>query len=122
MPLPNLTTLHSTPDRRGFVYILTNPTKTTLYIGATDNLNRRLNEHFQNCENGDQSFAAQYHIYHLVYYEVHDFFSVAIAREKQLKRWSRSKKDKLILGFKPTWEFLNDRSEVKFMWVDLGDN
>jgi putative endonuclease len=113
--------LHSAPDRRGFVCILTIPKKTTLYIGVTNNLRRRLEEHFQDCESAEGSFSAKYHAYNLVYYEVHELFSAAIAREKQLKGWTRAKKETLISSMNPEWEFLNDRPEVRFMWSDLGE-
>ena len=72
-------------DYTFYVYILTNPAKTVLYIGFTENLERRLQEHIDN--NGtDNSFAGKYHCTDLIYYEVYPYVNDAIAREKQLKK------------------------------------
>jgi len=89
-----------------YTYITTNPKKTTLYIGVTNDLSRRLYEHLMSCE--DQStFAGKYFCYNLVYYELHSDVNVAIAREKEIKKWSRIKKEKLIASMNPEWRFLN---------------
>jgi putative endonuclease len=104
------------PDRRGFVYILTNQYKTVLYVGVTNHLSRRLEEHAAN--KGSRSFTSQYNCCHLVYYEVHERIIDAIKREKQLKRWGRKKKEVLINSVNPAWDFLNDKPEVKFMWKE----
>ena len=76
-----------------WVYILSNYTNSTLYIGVTDNLERRTLEHRSRINPG---FAEKYHCDKLVYYEEFSDINQAIDREKQLKRWSRSKKDWLI--------------------------
>ena len=89
-----------------YVYILTNPGKTTLYIGVTNNLTRRLSEHKAN-RGQFKTFAGRTYCYNLVYYEVHQYINNAIAREKQLKRWSRKKKDWLIGLENPNWNSLN---------------
>jgi len=86
-----------------FVYILTNKNKTTLYIGVTNNLQRRLSEHIDGI---GSKFTKKYNIHHLVYYEVFNDISKAIEREKQLKGWSRMKKDKLIETVNSEWEFI----------------
>ena len=72
--------------RKGFVYILTNKPYGTLYIGVTSDMPTRLMEH----RNGTASvFTKKYGLSRLVYYEVHDLVTTAIARESSLKRWKR---------------------------------
>ena len=95
-----------------FIYILTNLKKTSLYIGVTNSLSRRLQEHFDNRGN-PSSFAGRYHCYSLVYFEEFKYILDAIAREKQLKRWSRKKKDWLIEMKNPDWKFLNGDFESR---------
>ncbi|WP_432222983.1 GIY-YIG nuclease family protein [Flavobacterium sp. TMP13] len=91
------------------VYIITNKHRSTFYIGVTNNLNLRLEQHHKNILEGNKTFAAKYNIEFLVYYEKHSWIQLAIAREKELKGWRRSKKLNLIREFNPTFEFLNDR-------------
>ena len=88
-----------------YVYILTNKHKTVLYIGVTNDLDRRLHEH-KNPESGSRSFTKRYNCYYLLHYE--HFFDInqAIAREKELKGWSRKKKEKLITKHNREWSFL----------------
>ncbi|SDC10030.1 GIY-YIG nuclease family protein [Niabella drilacis] len=90
----------------GFIYILTNKLKTVLYIGVTSNLRRRIWEHAHH-EN-ENSFTDQYNVTGLVYYEWFDVIVTAIEREKQLKRWSRTKKVALIKVKNPEWRLLNE--------------
>ncbi len=90
-----------------FVYILTNKNKTVLYIGVTNNLEKRLYEHKHLTEN-IQSFTKKYNCYYLLYYEQFQDVDQAIVREKELKGWRREKKEKLITSFNPDWRFLND--------------
>ena len=92
---------------RYFVYIITNKNRTTLYIGVTNNIQRRINEHYFNSQTSRKSFAGRYNCYYLVYYEGFDNPKTAIQREKQLKKWRREKKNTLISGFTPNWETLN---------------
>ena len=89
--------------KTSFVYILTNKNKTTLYIGVTNNLERRLSEHK---ENKGSKFTKKYQVKHLIYYEVFENISDAIKREKQLKGWSRMKKENIINKINPDWDFL----------------
>ena len=89
-----------------YVYIITNPAKTVLYIGVTNDLNVRLSQHHQN-RGTPKSFAGKYHCYLLVYYEHFSHIEHAIAREKELKKWRREKKDNLIATTNPEWIFLN---------------
>ena len=92
-----------------FVYILTNKYRTTLYIGMTNNIQKRLSQHIFDFENAKQSFAGKYGCIYLVYYEGYEFPKIAIEREKELKKWRREKKNQLINSFNPKWEFLNNQ-------------
>ena len=90
---------------QGIVYILTNKNNTTLYTGVTRNLKRRMAEHKLHINKG---FSDRYNTEKLVYYEVYDLLVDGIHREKQLKKWHREWKEKLISEFNPTWEDLSD--------------
>jgi putative endonuclease len=87
----------------GYVYIITNHKRGTLYIGVTSNLERRIWEHREGINKG---FAAKYGCRQLVWYEEHDGIGTAIQREKSLKRWYRNWKIELIEGFNPDWRDL----------------
>ena len=88
-----------------FVYILSNWDDSVLYIGVTSNLPRRLYEHKNGLVDG---FTKKYNIHKLVYFEqTNDVYS-AISREKQLKNWSRSKKNILIQQANPLWKDLSE--------------
>lgn len=76
-----------------YTYILANKSDTTLYIGVTNDLERRVTEHRSGTIPG---FTQKYNCHKLVYFESFSDVEQAIAREKQLKKWSRSKKDALI--------------------------
>ena len=88
-----------------YVYILTNTTGTTLYIGITKNLVRRMYEHKHKLDPG--SFTAKYDVHKLVYYEYTNDVRSAIEREKQLKGWNRARKNKLVESRNPHWEDLS---------------
>lgn len=92
-----------------YIYITTNPDKSVLYVGVTNDLARRLYEHKANSGNPN-TFAGKYYCYNLVYYEHFSNIEHAIEREKEIKKWRREKKDKLIATSNPDWKFLN--SEV----------
>ena len=93
-----------------FVYIVTNKNKTVLYVGVTNNLQKRLQQHFENSSTFyTKTFTGKYNIYNLLYYERYDDIRQAIAREKELKGWRRSKKEELINSTNPDWIFLNDQ-------------
>ncbi|MBQ8283595.1 MAG: GIY-YIG nuclease family protein [Clostridia bacterium] len=83
-----------------YVYILTNKSNSVLYIGMTNDLIRRLYEHKEKLIEG---FTKRYNIDKLVYYETTNEVEVAIEREKQLKKWSRKKKEWLIQINNPDW-------------------
>jgi putative endonuclease len=89
-----------------FVYILTNADRhTVLYIGVTNSLERRASEHSLGL---GSAFARQYNAHKLIYFEAYPDPPSAIAREKQLKRWSRVKKEALIVRRNPKWRDLFD--------------
>ncbi len=77
----------------GYVYIMTNKSKTVLYTGVTNDLCRRVFEH-QNHTN-PESFASKYKCHHCVYFEEFTDITEAIAREKAIKQLSREKKNAL---------------------------
>ena len=87
-----------------YVYILTNKTRTVLYIGVTGNLEKRIRQHRDRLD--ADSFTSRYRANRLVYYEKFSDVRAAIAREKQLKKWSRVKKNKLIENENPEWNDL----------------
>jgi len=90
-----------------YVYIVTNIKKNVLYTGVTNNLDKRLFEHEEDSKSGKKHFAGKYNCIYLVYYERFQWINEAIEREKEIKGWSRLKKEKLILDFNPLWKFLN---------------
>jgi len=92
-----------------FVYILTNQRHTVLYIGITNDLGRRLWEHGASRKT---HFARQYNADKLIHFEAFSDPRSAIAREKQLKRWRRSKKETLIAKSNPEW-----RDLIAKMWA-----
>jgi putative endonuclease len=89
-----------------FVYILTNKTKTTLYVGVTTNLPTRLWEH--RTKRHPNSFTARYKISYLVYYEGFELITEAIKREKYIKGKSRAWREQLINSTNPEWVDLTE--------------
>ncbi len=108
----------------GYIYILTNKYNTTLYIGVTNNLVRRLYEHVKRPT--ERGFVTRYNLHHLVYAEAHPGIVEAILREKQLKKWSRKKKDALIRASNPefrdlaVWYEGEDLPEIELPWHNYG--
>ena len=88
-----------------FVYILTNRRNGTLYTGVSNDLLRRVYEHKQGLVDG---FTKRYGINRLVYYESTESISSAITREKQLKKWKRKWKLRLIEESNRQWRDLYD--------------
>ena len=88
----------------GFVYIVTNKFHTTLYIGVTSNLPKRILEHKE--KRYENSFTSRYNLDKLVFWEAFQDIGNAIGREKQLKGGSRQKKVDLINEMNPEWEDL----------------
>ncbi len=93
-------------EKGGCIYFMTNKNKTTLYLGVTSNLLNRVNEH--KIHKYKNSFTTKYNLEVLVFYEVHNTIEEAIAREKQVKKWNRQKKDNLI-------------NSINSEWIDLWD-
>lgn len=93
----------------GFIYIVTNKNNTTLYIGVTSNLPKRILEHKE--KRYENSFSARYNLNKLVYFEEFQMIGDAIAREKQLKGGNRVTKINLINNFNPNWNDLYE--EIK---------
>ena len=83
-----------------YVYILANWDDSVLYIGVTGNLIKRLYEHRSHLADG---FTKKYNVHKLVYFEQTTDVNSAIAREKQLKGWTRKKKVDLISKANPEW-------------------
>lgn len=95
--------MHSDCEPQGFVYILTNKNRTTLYTGVTRDLRRRVAEHKLHINAG---FTDRYNAVYLVYYEAFERLEDAIHREKQLKKWHREWKEGVINEFNPEWKDL----------------
>lgn len=89
-------------ERRYYVYIMASGSL-TFYAGVTDNLFRRVMEHKSGVTEG---FTKRYRVERLVYYEVFRYVINAIAREKQIKSWTRAKRIALIKTMNPTWQDL----------------
>src|SRR5438132_6744578 len=87
-----------------FVYIMTNKSR-TLYMGVSNDLERRVYEHKHQLIDG---FTSKYKIRFLVYYEMTTDIREAITREKQLKGWIRAKKTALIESVNPEWKDLSE--------------
>ncbi|MEZ4594632.1 MAG: GIY-YIG nuclease family protein [Chloroflexota bacterium] len=87
-----------------YVYLMAS-FKQTLYVGMTNNLERRVYEHKAKLKK--DSFTARYNIDRLVYIETFNDVRDAIAREKQIKSWRRSKKIALIEAENPRWKDLS---------------
>lgn len=91
-----------------FVYIVASPSR-TLYVGVTNNLERRVWEHRHKTLGG---FTARYDVSCLVWFELHARIDEAIAREKQVEGWSRAKKVALINADNPNWWDLSRDWEI----------
>ena len=88
----------------GYVYILTNKLHTVLYVGVTTCLSRRMKEHAA----GLSAFTRRYNVHKLIYVEEYRNVRDAIAREKQIKSWSRKRKIGLIDSQNSLWKDLSD--------------
>ncbi|MEQ6120377.1 GIY-YIG nuclease family protein [Reichenbachiella sp. MALMAid0571] len=91
-----------------FVYITTNPGKSVLYIGVTNDLFTRMQQHYEN-RGKSNTFAGRYYCYNLIYWERFQYINDAIDREKELKKWSRKKKEELIATTNKNWKFYDYR-------------
>lgn len=96
--------------RRYYVYIMTNRSR-TLYVGVTNDLERRVHEHKSESIEG---FTKRYKLNRLVYLDATSSIEGAINREKELKKWRRSKKIDLIEAANPGWKDLSED------WYEVG--
>jgi len=104
------------PDQDFFVYIMANKRNGTVYIGMTNNLQRRVHEHREGLIKG---FTRRYGLKMIVYYEVYDSVASAIQRETNLKRWHRKSKLDLIEARNPQWRDLYDEPRPSTPWPGL---
>ncbi|GAA0856321.1 GIY-YIG nuclease family protein [Aliiglaciecola litoralis] len=88
-----------------YIYIMTNKPLGVLYVGVTSNLKQRIYQHKRRKSDG---FTKKYNLHSLVYFEIFDDNYHAICREKQLKKWHRAWKIKLIEKTNPQWRDLYD--------------
>ena len=88
-----------------YVYLLTNWNNRVIYAGVTNDLNRRIYEHKNKLIEG---FSKKYNLTKLVYFEETSDINAAIAREKEIKKWRREKKDKLVSQTNPNWQDLSE--------------
>ena len=93
-----------------YVYIMSNANDTTLYIGVTNDIERRVKEHRSGQIPG---FTQKYNCCKLVYYETYSDIGQAIEREKKLKKWRREKKDRLINTMNPDLKDLYEESMLE---------
>ena len=77
---------------------MSNTSNSTIYVGVTNNIERRVIEHRTH---DSKSFTSRYNCHKLVYYEEYGSIDEAIVREKQIKSWSRARKDKMIDSMNP---------------------
>jgi len=87
-------------DQKYYVYILTNKSNTVMYVGMTNNLARRFFEHKNKLYDG---FTKKYNVEKLVYFEESNQVDVVLNREKEIKKWRREKKNKLVETMNPNW-------------------
>jgi len=91
-------------EKHYFVYLLTNWNNKVMYVGVTNDLDRRMYEHKNKLIEG---FSEKYNINKLVYFEETIDVTAALAREKEIKKWHRQKKNNLVLSVNPEWKDLN---------------
>ena len=94
-------------DHNYYVYITTNPGRTVLYTGMTNDLYTRIKQHEEN-EGNPKTFTGRYFCYNLIYWERFQWVQDAIAQKKEIKGWTRTRKEALIDQTNPQWIFLND--------------
>jgi putative endonuclease len=90
------------------MYILASDRNGTLYIGVTGNLSMRIKAHKEKAIKG---FTSEYNVNKLVYAESFDTFEQALIREKQVKKWKRSWKKRIIEELNPEWEDLSEKDD-----------
>lgn len=85
-----------------YIYFMTNKYNTVLYVGVTNNLQQRVLQH----KNRISNFTTRYNVTKVIYWEEFSDIRNAIAREKQIKSWSRERKERLINEINPEWRDL----------------
>jgi putative endonuclease len=93
-----------TNEHQYYVYLLTNWNNKVMYAGVTSDLKRRLFEHRNKSVKG---FTEKYNIHKLIYYEATSDVVSAIAREREIKKWRREKKNRLVETINPDWRDLS---------------
>ena len=88
-----------------YVYLLTNWNNKVMYVGVTNDLQRRVYEHKEKMVNG---FTQKYNVNKLVYYEQTSDIAAALNREKEIKKWRRNKKNILVESTNPSWRDLSE--------------
>ena len=88
-----------------YIYIISNWNNKVIYTGMTNDLERRIYEHKNKIFEG---FSKKYNLDKLVYYEYTNDVNAAIRREKEIKKWRREKKNKLIESMNPEWKDLSE--------------
>lgn len=92
-----------------YIYIITNRKDGVLYIGVSNDLERRMFEHKNKLIKG---FSSRYNLDKLIYFEVYQYINDAIKREKNMKKWKRAWKVKLIEESNPSWKDLSKDWEL----------
>ena len=95
-------------ESRYYVYLMTNWNHRVIYLGVTNDLTRRVYEHKNKLVKG---FTEKYNINKLVYFEETADVLSAIAREKEIKKWRREKKDSLVQSANPKWRDLSEEGK-----------
>jgi putative endonuclease len=91
-------------DRKYYIYLITNWNNKVMYVGVTNNLEKRIYEHKNKLVKG---FTEKYNINKLVYFEETEDVISAIEREKEIKKWRREKKNQLVNLVNPDWRDLS---------------
>jgi putative endonuclease len=92
-------------NNKYYVYILTNWNNKVMYVGVTNNIRKRLYEHKNKLVKG---FTEKYNVNKLVYFEETHDVKAALTREKEIKKWRREKKNRLVNEINPEWRDLGD--------------
>ncbi len=90
-----------------YVYIITNVNKNVFYAGVTNSIENRLEQHKADAYGEKRTFAGKYNCIYVLYVKRFQYIQDAIAREKEIKGWTRAKKETLITSVNPKWDFLN---------------
>lgn len=99
-------------QKKYYIYIITNKHRNVLYIGVTGDLETRIYQHKKHLFKG--SFTDKYNCEYCIYYEEYDHINDAIARETELKKWNRKKKETLINAMNPEWrEIVNEKGYIR---------